>query len=224
MEPKSLRKRIWFATKIIRFFLRLGAVLRIFVRVRVTNRSAVPKYGPVIVCANHPSTVDPVLLFGALRRNVAFFAKSGLFKTPVVGHVMRWMGHIPVFRGTDAARDSLIYGTRVLQNDGLVGIFLEGGCSVNGHMRSPKGGMALMAFATGATVVPVGIVGTNDVKNPNGGGFRLWRRVQINVGEPVRAPYVSDEAPVEDREAFTELVYRQLWVLSRQDDLPPLPV
>ncbi len=167
MEPKSLRKRIWVATKIIRFFLRLGAILRIFVRVKVINREVVPKTGPVILCANHPSTVDPVLLFGAARRNLAFFAKDDLFRYPVVGHMMRWMGHIPVFRNTNAARDSLTYGVRVLQCGGMVGNFLEGGCSYDGHMRDAKGGPAVMGFATGAIIIPVGIRGTHLVKNPH---------------------------------------------------------
>ncbi|WP_255358581.1 1-acyl-sn-glycerol-3-phosphate acyltransferase [Micromonospora sp. M42] len=66
--------------------------------------------GPLILAANHISPFDPVVLAAACRvRDVAprIMATGGLFRTPVIGALMRRAGHIRVDRGTAAVHRSL---------------------------------------------------------------------------------------------------------------------
>lgn len=188
--PKSLRKRVWVATRIIRLALMIAARAQIFVRVDKTGLKNVPPHGAVILAGNHPSTLDPILLFGGLRRNVSFLAAEFLFEKPGLGHLMRWMGHIRVDRGTDKAGQALAFGERVLSYDGLVVIFPSGRITKSGEPYHAKTGAARMALATGAPIVPFYLSGTERILV--GTRLRLMRRVRMTFGEPISVPQVTD--------------------------------
>lgn len=181
--PRSLRKRVWVATRIIRLALMVAARAQIFVRVEKIGLENVPRHGRVILAGNHPSLLDPILLFGGLRRNVSFLAAEFLFREPVLGHVLRWMGHIRVDRGTDKALEAAIVGERVLSHDGVVVIFPSGGITRPGESYQAKTGAARMALATGSPIVPFYLTGTERVLV--GGRPRLMRRVRMTFGEPI---------------------------------------
>jgi 1-acyl-sn-glycerol-3-phosphate acyltransferase len=189
-RPKSLRKRVWVVTRVIRLALMVAARVQIFVRVEKTGSRNVPKHGRVILAGNHPSPIDPVLLFGALRRNVCFLAAEFLFRQPVLGRLLRWMGHIQVERGTDKAREAAAFGEHVLAFDGVVVIFPSGRITKPGERYEPKTGVARMAFATGAPIVPFYLTGTERILA--GGRPRLMRRVHMVFGEPIAVTRVDN--------------------------------
>ena len=155
LRPESLRKRVWLVTRIIRLALMMAARVQIFVRVEKVGSRNVPRCGPVILAGNHPSPIDPILLFGGLRRNVCFLAAEFLFRQPVLGRLLGWMGHVRVERGTDKAQEAAAFGERVLAHDGMVVIFPGGRITGPGERYQPKTGVARMAFATGSPDRPV---------------------------------------------------------------------
>jgi 1-acyl-sn-glycerol-3-phosphate acyltransferase len=221
MRPRSRFKRVWFFTQLMRWgILSLIARLQIFVRASVTDRGNVPRHGAVLVCPNHQSLLDPPLVFGALRRNAAFLAAGGLFRQRGFGDLMRWMGHIPVQRGTSAAREAIDAGEAVLKGGGVVVLFPEGKCSLDGILLPAKLGMAEMAFRTYTPVVPVGLVGINRVLPLGSRWPRLGRRVEINFGTPMYPPFQSAAPTREALQAFTEQVWGQVAVLSHQPAPP----
>jgi len=59
--------------------------------------------GPAVFAANHASYLDSVVLLAALPFEFAFIAKRELLSWPVVGTVIRKVGHLPVERA-DLAR------------------------------------------------------------------------------------------------------------------------
>jgi 1-acyl-sn-glycerol-3-phosphate acyltransferase len=212
-----MRRRVIFAARIVRYFLTFAASLQIFVRAEVIDRDNVPPGGPVIIAANHRSIFDPIALFGALkkRRNVAFMAAAGLFKVPVLGSILRWFGAIPVARGTDAAIQASDTGITLLRVGAAVAAFIEGRISKTGELLEPKKGVAYMAFATGAPVVPAAIVGTERVKRP---GTPLWRwsftkRYVIVFGPKIAVPELDHEPDASDRSAYTALVMAEIAAL-----------
>jgi 1-acyl-sn-glycerol-3-phosphate acyltransferase len=189
-RPKSLRKRVWLVTRLIRLALMMAARVQILVRVEKSGAANVPKSGRVILAGNHPSPSDPILLFGALRRNVCFLAAEFLFRQPVLGPLLRWMGHIRVDRGTDKAMEAAAFGQRVLARDGVVVIFPSGHLTRPGERYQPKTGVARMAFATGSPIVPFYLTGTERIladRRP-----RFMRRVGIAFGEPIPVPQLDD--------------------------------
>src|SRR5688500_6070883 len=102
-------------------------------RIEVTGGRLIPRTGPVLLVANHPnSLIDPVLLGIAAQRPVRLMAKAPLFSLPVFGGVLRALGMIPVYRGSDDAKqvsknvESLAVAARQLATGCVMGIFPEG--------------------------------------------------------------------------------------------------
>lgn len=182
---------------VLRLFLTFAAALKVFVRPTVIGRPEnIPTEGPVIFAFNHQAPpFDIVAYFGALktRKDLAFLATSGLFIWPV-GPILKWMGHIPVRRGTEAAKDAADAGTTSLRAGAAIAISFEGGSSPADGLRYPKKGTARMAQETGAAVVPVIGVGLDRVK-PRGTSVLHWRfgqRYVIMIGQPVPRPEDPD--------------------------------
>ena len=131
-------------------------------RPRVTGREHVPTHGPVLLASNHLSAVDTILIPSFSPRKVQFLAKASLFATPIGGWFFRHIGAIPVHREAgSAAQAALEAGTRVLAAGQVFAVFPEGSRSRDGRLYRGRSGAAFMALETGATVVPVGLIGIN---------------------------------------------------------------
>jgi 1-acyl-sn-glycerol-3-phosphate acyltransferase len=216
-RPKSLRKRVTRTIRVFRWILTALASVGLFVRPRVIGRENIPKQGAVIFASNHRSVFDPIALFGALktRRDIAFMAKAELFKFWLSRALLGWLGTIAVARDTAEAIKSSEEGITVLLAGGAVANFIEGGVSATGELRSPKSGVAYMALATGADVVPVAMVGTENVKRP---GWSWWRwgfrkRYVIIFGKPIPAPVLDREPTKQDREVQTTRIMHDIAAL-----------
>jgi 1-acyl-sn-glycerol-3-phosphate acyltransferase len=190
------------------------ALLRLLgLRVEVRGAERLPRRGPVVLAANHHSFVDFMLvgLVGRLRgRFVRFLAKQVVFELPVVGSVMRAMGHIPVDRahGQVAARRTL----RALGDGQVVGIYPEATIGRAFTVRDRpywRRGAAYLALATGAPVVPVAHFGAHRVATV-GGRFSLRRgaAVTVLVGEPLvpLAGETADELTTRLRARIADMV------------------
>ena len=180
----SDRPRLSPYHRFIAALARLG--MRALARVRVEGLEHVPTTGPLIVVANHMSNADPPLLWGwlvpALGRVPTYLAKAVLFKG-VAGPVLRSFGATPVEAGgSDMAAYRI--AKAALDAGGVVAIMPEGTRSLDGRLKTARPGASLLATRTGATVLPVGISGTDELL---GRGRRLPRvgtPVTLRVGRP----------------------------------------
>jgi 1-acyl-sn-glycerol-3-phosphate acyltransferase len=77
----------------------LGRLLRACFRLSIIGEEHLPRTGPVILAANHPSQMDPVALGAALPRRVSFLAAAELLTMPMFGALIRPFHPIPVKRG-----------------------------------------------------------------------------------------------------------------------------
>jgi 1-acyl-sn-glycerol-3-phosphate acyltransferase len=177
----------------------LGTVVSAVSRVELTRR-AVPDarlpQGPLIVVANHTSFADGILLAlvgRRLGRSLRLMATGGVFRSGLVGPLVRRLGFIPVLRGTDSAAASLDAAAEALDAGEAVGLFPEGRITRDPHHwpERSKTGAVRLAMRTGAPVVPVALVGAQHVVGPTGIVGRLLRntllrpRVAVAVGEPI---------------------------------------
>jgi len=128
--------------------------------------------GPVLVIANHPNSVmDALIVMRVAGRPVRPLAKAPLFEDALMGHVLRGLGALPVFRPQDdpdetwknegtfaAAEKALVDGEAVL-------VFPEGLTHSEASLARMKTGAARIAFAAeedvdwqlGLRIVPVGL-------------------------------------------------------------------
>lgn len=155
-----------------------SALVRVFMllvfRVKVINKENFPKDGPVIVSINHTSYWDVPLVAAFMPRKLHYMAKRDLFKIPVLGSFMKWVGAFPVSRGKGDI-GAIKTALDVLSQDKVVAIFPEGRRVLKGMTHSAKPGIALIAEKSGAPILPVAI----------GGKYRLFAKIPITVGEPI---------------------------------------
>jgi 1-acyl-sn-glycerol-3-phosphate acyltransferase len=120
--------------------------------------------GPVILAANHASYLDVVVLLAALRRPFRFVAKQELARAPLVGRVIRKVGHLTVERGR--ASQSVAHAERVTRalHAGLSVLVFPEGTFVRaaGILPFRLGGFK-GAVDTGRPVIPVTIRGVREI-------------------------------------------------------------
>ena len=151
---------------------------RLFFRFRVTGRENIPREGGVILCANHISNHDPLVLGIASPRNLAFLAKKELYRFKIFHPILKGLKIIPVDRDKPGM-DSLKKVIKVLKDDEAVGIFMQGRRRRK-NMSEPdtgdyKAGVALFAIKGQAPVVPIFIQSR----------YLPFSKVIINIGQPI---------------------------------------
>lgn len=157
-------------------------------RVRIHGAELEPEQ-PYLLCCNHVSAVDPVLLGAALKKRQPYFmAKKELFRIPLLAQLLRALGAYPVDRSGDvgAIRTSIA----LLEDEKSVGIFPQGtrckGLPLQKTASRLKNGAGLVCCKTQATVLPACIY-------TKGHRIRLLRRVHLIIGEPI--PYEHWQCP-----------------------------
>jgi 1-acyl-sn-glycerol-3-phosphate acyltransferase len=164
----------------------LTPILLLVYRVRVEGRDEIPSRGAVILAANHRSFLDSIFLPLVLRRRVTFVAKAEYFDDPKTAWFFRAVGQIPIRReGGSASEGALAAATDVLERGRVFAIYPEGTRTRDGYMHRGHTGVARLALATGAPIVPVGLVGTDECQPTDKKLPRLFRRVRIRFGPPL---------------------------------------
>lgn len=140
----------------------LRPVLRLRFWPRISGKHHVPKAGPVLLVSNHLSGLDTILIPSFAPRRVQFLAKSALFSTRFGNWFFTSIGAVPVHReASQAAQSALEIGKDVLSHGSVFAVFPEGSRSRDGRLYQGRSGAAWLALESGATVVPVGLIGTN---------------------------------------------------------------
>ena len=112
--------------------------------------------GAKILAANHPTTTDPFIMMGLAPEPVHVLITGMCFNKPLLGRFLQGAGHIPVTAGNGPATLDKALG--LLAAGKTVGIFPEGALSPLEGTHSPAHtGVARLALASGAPVVPCGI-------------------------------------------------------------------
>lgn len=127
-------------------------------KIRVIGEERIPETGPVVICSNHISEYDPPLIGISTRREMSFFAKTELFKIPVLGYLISNLNAIPVDRGK-GDRQALKKSVEALKEGKMLTMFPEGTRTKDGKLQDLQEGASFMAVKAGATIVPAAIKG-----------------------------------------------------------------
>jgi putative phosphoserine phosphatase/1-acylglycerol-3-phosphate O-acyltransferase len=202
-----------------------------FARLDVEGLDRIPTEGGAILCANHRSYLDPLVVgLVALRtgRPVRFLAKKELFDAPVVGPALRNLGVIRVERGT-GSEEPLLVAAHAVRAGELVAVFPQGTIPRGPAFCEPelqgRWGAAKLAAATGAPVVPIGLWGTEQVwpRNARAPQVRIddAPRVAVRVGEPLDLGTLADGAADTDLDASTRRIMAAITALLPEEARAP---
>ncbi|MDY6050882.1 MAG: lysophospholipid acyltransferase family protein [Rothia sp. (in: high G+C Gram-positive bacteria)] len=199
----------------------IEALLRTVFRARVTGLENFPAEGPVIVASNHLAFLDSVIISALMPRRVAFLAKSEYVNSPgLKGRAMKALFQaidiIPVNR-TDKKESMKALETALehLNQGKVFGIYPEGTRSRDGYLYKGKIGVAWLAHMTGATVVPIGLIGTDKIQKP-GSNMVYPHRFTVRVGEPMAFEKLGERMSGKQRRQSTDQIMDAIAQLSGQ--------
>lgn len=180
----------------IGFWYRLAVVLLRRPMLVLTRRdwsgAAHLPHGGMVLCSNHVSHVDPLVLAHFLYDNgrlPRFLAKAGLFRVFFVGSVLRGAQQIPVYRQSTDAATAYSAAVAAVRRGECVVIYPEATLTRDPDLWPMVGktGAARVALSTAAPLVPVAQWGPQRVLEPYGRRPHLFQRhtMQVRAGPPV---------------------------------------
>lgn len=200
----------------------LGPVLKAIFRPRVDGLANVPATGPVILACNHLSFSDSIFTPLLVKRRVTFVAKAEYFTGKgVKGWLMRQFflstGTIPVDRsGGQAAQAALDTLLGVLREGGIAGIYPEGTRSPDGRLYRGKTGVARLVLESGAVVVPVALLNTDEIQ-PEGTLIPKIKPVRMRFGKPLDfSRYGGQRDRLVERAITDEIMYELMTLTGRE--------
>lgn len=156
--------------------------------------------GNFVLCANHQSNFDALVLFRHIRRHFRYVAKAQLQKIPIFGPALRRAGNIFVDRtGGDGDKQKLHDAATAVRERVSVVFFAEGTRSDDGVLRPFKKGAAVMAIEAQVPLIPVAIAGTHRILEKGSKVIRP-RPAALIIGTPIETKGLT----AADREALTQ--------------------
>lgn len=172
---------------------------------KVEGLENLPKDGPAILMINHIAFVDPIVVLGNLPRNIVPMAKREVYWIPIWGIFPLLWNVIPVHRG-EIDREALMRALAVLEAGEIVLVAPEG--TRHDALREVKGGIAYLAYKSGAPVIPVAVEGTRGFPSLS---KKRWAQpgATFRLGTPFRVKSLPGRVPREALKAITdEAMYR----------------
>lgn len=184
--------------------------MRLYVRRwTVEGRENIPATGGAILVSNHLNNADPCVIPAVAPRRVVTMAKQEMFRWPGLSLLFRLFGAFPVDRrGADLA--ALREAQEVIREGNLLLMFPEGTRSKDRQLHRGFPGTALIAYRTGAPIIPIAVTGTEDVPWP-------WvfvrplmvKHIKIVFGEPFYPPK-ADRITTQQAKAATDEIMRRI--------------
>lgn len=198
-QPRPLYKRVGY--QLTQVLARLAAIVGF--RLRVAGREHVPRDGGVLVCSNHQSYFDPVLVGLACDRHMNYLARKSLFDFAPFRWLIQFYDAIPIDRdgfSLEGIKETL----RRLKQGEMVLIFPEGTRTETGEMSPLKPGFSAVARRGKAALLPVGIAGAYQAW-PRGQVLPAPAAIQIVIGQPITPQQIAE---LTDEQLLDELSAR----------------
>lgn len=176
-------------------------------RIKTVGKKNVPKNGGVILAVNHKSVLDPVMIGITAPRKLNFMAKAELFENKFFGALIKKLGAFPIHRGKgDVA--ALKTAFKILDGEGTMLIFPEGGRVKKGERRKAKTGVAVIAQKKCVPVIPVCI----------DGDYKWMRKITVTYGEPISfEEYNGEKLSPECLQELADGVLNKIYSLGECD-------
>ena len=178
-------------------------VLLVLFRIKTVGKDRVIE-GGTILAVNHKSNWDPLAIWATCPRQLAYMAKSELFKFKPFGALLKAVGVFPVHRGKGdigAVKTAL----SILKQEKPMVIFPEGRRVKEGERCEIKPGVTMLATHAKVPVIPVRICGK----------YRLFHRITVIYGEPIFLDeYYGEKLTVEKMQSLSQSIMQQVYSLN----------
>jgi 1-acyl-sn-glycerol-3-phosphate acyltransferase len=168
-----------------RWMMRVGRSI-LGIRIETAGLAKIDRDAPYVFMSNHASFLDGPLLMTVLDRPARVVVKRFVFRIPVLGWGMRFVGYVPLDKeGAGAGRRSLARAAALIKGRGYSFlIFPEGTRSPEGSLLPFRRGGFFLALECGTPIVPVTIRGTYELM-PRGSKRIRPGTVRVTFHDPV---------------------------------------
>src|SRR5262245_58562719 len=203
----------------------LRPLIHLVVRNKLAGRQNIPGTGGVILAPNHLSYADwgtgAQFCYEAGHRYPVFLIKASAFEIKGIGAFLRKAGQLPVHRGRADAALVLKEAEVALADGAAVIIYPEATATRDPDLwpMMAKTGVARLALATGAPVIPVAHWGTQDILPYGSKKVRLFPRktVRTVAGPPVDlSRWAAERMSASTLRAATAAIMREVTALVAQ--------
>jgi 1-acyl-sn-glycerol-3-phosphate acyltransferase len=195
-EFYNIWRRIFqFAVTHVFYMIRFKLVYRL----EVYGKENIPENSNFIIAANHLSTLDPPLMCAIMNRGVAYMAKKELFENPFLCWWLNWLGAFAVDReklGVSTIKTVM----SVKKTNWVLGIFPQGKREEAGKITHVTKGFASLAKSTKCDILPIGIVGTQEVKR-----IPFTGKIIVKIGKLIPCRDNVEEMVCEWEKSIAEL-------------------
>ncbi|MGA9352647.1 MAG: AMP-binding protein [Terriglobales bacterium] len=201
----ALAQHEWAAESlffVISRFLYMFSLDRLAFKVRGLEN--LPDEGPYLLCSNHQSYLDPLLLASALPWRI-FHDAFAVGTSEIFGQgFMRWLAQrlrVVVLDPDANLVPAMRAGAFGLNHGKILVLYPEGERTNDGNLRIFRKGAAILSIHTRAPIVPIAIDGFYEMW-PRHKKFPKPSRLEMTIGKPMLPPAES-EASEETYERFT---------------------
>jgi long-chain acyl-CoA synthetase len=190
------------------FFFTLSRFIHMFAldrfEFKVSGMENLPSGGPYLLCSNHQSYIDPLLLGSALPWSI--FQKAFAVGTSEIfgAGFMRWLARqlrVVVLDPDANLVPAMRAGAFGLKHGRVLILYPEGERTNDGSLRVFRKGAAILSIHTRAPIVPIAIEGFYDAW-PRHKKFPKFGPLEMTIGKPMQPPSAS-EASEATYERFT---------------------
>lgn len=189
----------------------ISPLVKFFLRVKIIdNRTKKTEENTFIICANHLSNWDPILVLVATQLEISFMAKESLFKIPILKSILNSLGAaFPVSRtGPDMA--SIRKSIEIIQGGGHFSLFPQG---MRMHTEplpeQAKKGVGFICGKSKASVLPIGIYTKNYKIMP-------FRKITVTIGDIIPFEEIPFGVEGNDYIAASQYVFGKICELVEQ--------
>lgn len=162
-----------------------------FIKVVVKGAEHVRKNQPYVICSNHQSMLDIVLLYN-VKTYFKWVSKREIYRLPLVGQLLWLHGDVTIKRGDARSAKQMMRGCSANLQKGIsIMMFPEGTRSKSGRVGKFKEGAFILAKSNKVPILPVAIDGTRRFSNGNGGWLNARQLFQVTILPEIPADEVA---------------------------------
>jgi long-chain acyl-CoA synthetase len=210
LRPHPFKETFWYVVSRL-----IQLIARDRFRLRVTGLEKLPIHGPLIICSNHQSFLDPIVLGSVLPcpvfRDSFAVGTSEIFGKGFLRTLARWLRVVVVDPDANLI-PAMRAGATGLRRGGILILYPEGERSIDGNPKTFKKGAAILSIHLQVPIVPVAIEGFHEAW-PRGKQFQKFAPLQMTFGDVIYPPPEAEAAETAYGELTDELKRRvvEMW-------------
>jgi long-chain acyl-CoA synthetase len=209
------------------FFFLLGKLIYLFaldrLHLRMRGLENLPEKGPFLLCSNHQSYIDPMVMVGALPwrlfRDTFALGTSDIFGKGFMRRLARWL-RVAVLDPDANLVSAMRAGAFGLSQGHILVMYPEGERTNDGNPRVFRKGAAILSIHARAPIVPIAIEGFYEFW-PRHKKFPKFADVQLTFGKPIQPSPLNEASEAAYEQLTSELKTRvvAMWQELREKEL-----